>query len=102
MTADFDTHVRDTNRRFNEQHISVDQDWLTGCVEWFLSDNPQISNDDLYKSAHEQWLLSDLAESGAKCLPQSVLNNKNEFKFTGNHALQMQHLLDIGEVSVHL
>ncbi|XP_037033650.1 recQ-mediated genome instability protein 1-like [Bradysia coprophila] len=97
MIADFDTHVRDTNRRFAAVHISVDQDWLGGCVEWFLSETPRISNENLYKNAYEQWLLSDLAESGVKCLPQSVLSNKNEFKFTGNYALQMQYVIDIAE-----
>ncbi len=98
MIADFGSYLRDTNRRFADQHITVDQDWLGGCVEWFLSENPQISNADLYKNAYEQWLLSDLVESGTKCLPQTVQNNKNEFELTGNYALQMQYLIDIGEL----
>lgn len=98
MIADFDEFIRDSHRRFAEQHISVDQDWLAGCVEWFLSETPQISNEDLYKNAYEQWLLSDLVESGIKCLPQAA-SNRNEFEFTGNYALQMQYLIDIGKAS---
>lgn len=99
MIVDFDQFIRDSNRRFAEHHISVDQDWLSGCVEWFLSQTPQISSEDLYKNAYEQWLLSDLAESGVKCLPQAA-SNRNEYEFTGNYALQMQYLLDIGKASL--
>lgn len=98
MVADFETSLRDTNRRFAQQNVSVDSDWLAGCVEWFLSDSSQMSIEDLYRSAYEQWLLSDLAESAVECLPLSVRNNKNEFEFTGSYALQMQYLIDIGEV----
>lgn len=97
MIADFEYYLRDTSRRFAEQYISVDQDWLSGCVEWFLSETPEISNEDLHKSAYEQWLLSDLAESGIGCLPQAVRSNRNVFEFTGNYALQMKYLIDIGK-----
>lgn len=97
MIADPAYCLRDINRRFKDQYISVDEDWLNGCVEWFLSENSQISNDELFQKAYEQWLLSDLIESGVKCLPQSVQNNKNEFEVTGNYALQMQFLIDIGK-----
>lgn len=98
MIADLEVYLRDINQRFAGQHISVDVDWLTGCIEWFLSENLQISNEDLFKNAYEQWLLSNLVESGAKCLPQSVQHNKNEFEFTGNYALQMQFVIDVGKI----
>lgn len=98
MIANTESYLRDTSRRFEEQYISVHQDWLSGCVEWFLSETPQISKEDLYKKAYEQWLLSDLSESGTKCLPQTVQSNKNEFQFTGNYVLQMQYLIDIGRL----
>ncbi|KAJ6645584.1 RecQ-mediated genome instability protein 1, partial [Pseudolycoriella hygida] len=97
MIADFEYHLRETNRRFAEKHISTDQDWLSGCVEWFLSETPQISKEDLYKNAYEQWKLSDLADSAVKCLPESVQTNVNAFDLNGNYALQIQYLIDIAE-----
>lgn len=98
MIANEEHKLRETNRRFSAEHISVDPDWIQGCIEYFLSESPQISNENLFKSALEQWLLSDVAESGIKCLPDSVLNNKKEFVFNGNYVLQMQYLIDIGEL----
>lgn len=98
MIANVEHYLRETSRRFSEEHISVDQDWIQGCIEYFLSENPQISNENLFKSALEQWLLSDLAESGEKCLPDSVLSNKNEFVLNGKYVVQMQYLIDIGEI----
>lgn len=102
MIANFDHYLRDANRRFAQQFISVDPDWISGCVEWFLSETPQISNEDLYKKAYEQWLLSDLAESGIKCLPPAVQSNRNEFEFQGSFALQVKYLIDIGKSRISL
>lgn len=98
MIADFEYFVRDTNRRFLEQSISLDQDWLVGCIEWFLSETPNILIDELYRKALEQWQLSDIAESGLKCIPDVVQSNTKEFELNGKYVLQMQYLIDIGRV----
>lgn len=32
MVSDFDNHLRDTNRRFAQHYISIDQDWIGKCL----------------------------------------------------------------------
>lgn len=43
------------NRRFLEVHILVDKDWIEGCVDYFVSENQEISKDNLCESALQQW-----------------------------------------------
>lgn len=67
------------------------------CVEFFISEEPSISPNQLYQQAEEQWELSDLSDSGVKCLPDTIFNKKEIQTINGTFTLQIQHLLDISE-----
>lgn len=67
------------------------------CVQFFIEENPTISIDQLFQQAEEQWELSDLGDSGIKCLPDSIFNKKECHTINGTFPLQMQFLLDISE-----
>lgn len=68
------------------------------CVSFFLSENPQIPIQDLYRDAMAQFLLADLREIGVSSLPDTVINNSGIFNLTGKYTLQMQQLIDICEI----
>lgn len=67
------------------------------CVQFFIGEDPNISANQLFKQAEEQWELSDLCDSGIKCLPDSIFNVKESQIINGTFPVQMQHLLDITE-----
>lgn len=51
----------------------------------------------LFQQAQEQWELSDLADSGIKCLPDSIFDKKEIQIINGTFPLQLQFLMDISE-----
>lgn len=51
----------------------------------------------MFQQAEEQWHLSDLSDSGVKCLPDSIFNVKQSQIINGKFPLQMNYLLDISE-----
>lgn len=67
------------------------------CVDYFYTENPQLSNSELFDQTMEQWLLGDLADIGLGCLPESVMNDTNQFNLNAKYPLQMQYILDIGK-----
>ncbi|XP_046847263.1 recQ-mediated genome instability protein 1-like [Xenia sp. Carnegie-2017] len=52
--------------------VFVDLEWLEACVRWILSRESINSEMELKNAIYEQWLMSDLMESGSSTLPQSV------------------------------
>lgn len=67
------------------------------CIEFFLAEEPNISNNELFAQAEEQWELSDLCDSGMRCLPETITTQKKLHTINGTFALQLQYLLDISE-----
>lgn len=65
------------------------------CVEYFVETNPYITIPDLYEKTFEQWKLSDIADVGLGCLPDTI-NNEGLVHLNGNFVLQMQFVIDIG------
>lgn len=71
--------------------------FLCRCVAFFIGEDPSITNNQLYQQADEQWELSDLGDSGIKCLPDTIFNDKNSHIINGTFPVQLQQLLDISE-----
>lgn len=71
--------------------------YLFSCVEFFIDENPSITANQLYQQAEEQWELSDLCDSGIKCLPDTIFDKKESQIINGAFLLQLQQLLDISE-----
>lgn len=70
--------------------------WLR-CVEFFIGEHPSIAANELYQQAEEQWELSDLCDSGIKCLPDTIFNKKESQIIDGTFPLQIQQFIDISE-----
>lgn len=64
-----------------------------------MEENPQIHNNQLYEQAQEQWELSDLCDSGIRCLPDSISKQTNCHTINGSYPLQLQYLIDISEAA---
>ncbi|GAB0090149.1 hypothetical protein DMENIID0001_048390 [Sergentomyia squamirostris] len=77
--------------------IKVDEDWITGCVEWVEIENPSFSAQEIFTRAFEQWLLVDLSEAALPCLPPNVSQKKEPWSLTGKFALQINYIVDISE-----
>ncbi|CAO1442401.1 unnamed protein product [Diamesa hyperborea] len=85
------------SRLISEHIIKVNNDWITGCIEFFIQQNPRISNTDLFSSAMDQYLLGDLTEIAIPTLPDSIALKKEPFILNGKFTLQMMQLIDISE-----
>lgn len=78
-------------------HIVVNDDWLTACVEWIQEENRErsLSDDDINSQVYEQWLLADLHELETQCLPPEVLTAQ-KFELQGAYTLQIDSIVDVG------
>ncbi|XP_059620382.1 recQ-mediated genome instability protein 1-like [Phlebotomus argentipes] len=94
MTSNLVNQVKNS---FLSNHIKVDVDWLTGCLEWIHKENAAISAENAYRKAYEQWLLADVEEASVTCLPERVSQEKKPFSLTGKFALQINFVIDISE-----
>ncbi|XP_026756199.2 recQ-mediated genome instability protein 1-like [Galleria mellonella] len=84
----------DLVRNYLSSHsMFVDDDWITGCVE-FLSGN-NYSDQEIKNSAREQWLLNDLKDICPGCLPPNLKDMK-KIQLDGRYALQINAVIDIG------
>jgi len=48
----------------------------------------QLSSEDVCAAVFEQWLVADLSEIGASCLPSNVVNDQ-KYYLTGCYGLQV-------------
>ncbi|KAM3959627.1 recQ mediated genome instability 1 [Aphomia sociella] len=71
----------------------VDDDWISGFMDYMANSN--CSEQELFTSAKEQWLLNDLKEICPGCLPHN-LKNEPKTMLQGRYALQVNAVLDIG------
>lgn len=81
--------------QFLRKGIKVKTDWIEGCVDYFMSEEPRITDEALLSKAYGQWLLADLKEVGLPSLPASINNNPKRHSVTGKYALQVNFMLDI-------
>ena len=104
--------VNYVHTRFTENSIQVDEEWLSGyiavriflsnkicltfylfsCVDYFISEDSNISNGNLYERALEQFRLSDICEIGLRSLP---IVNSEPTELKGQYVVQIQFLVDI-------
>ncbi|XP_026482889.1 recQ-mediated genome instability protein 1-like [Ctenocephalides felis] len=84
--------VNNVKKWFNEKHIKIQDIWLTQCVEYFLSENQNMSLQNLQEEAFQQWLLNDLADTTSNSLPEL---DKTTKVLPGSFVLQIQKLIDI-------
>lgn len=59
-----------------------------------MNENRNISDDDLFEQAFEQWKLADLKIAAIQCFPDGV-KKTDPIDLLGNMALQVQSVLDI-------
>ncbi|XP_059057904.1 recQ-mediated genome instability protein 1-like [Achroia grisella] len=90
MTTTLVNSVRDY---LSSLFMFVDNEWLTGCVE-FLSEN-NYNELEILHSAKEQWLLNDLKDICPGSLPANLRNIKKT-QLNGKYALQINYVVDIG------
>ena len=89
----------ETARWLKSKHsVSAPVDWLEACINWISSEHGDHTTNDqnsLHELVLEQWLLSDLKEIGAQCLPENLCQEK-KFVLNGTYCLQINSVLDVG------
>ncbi|KAK7497241.1 hypothetical protein BaRGS_00011535, partial [Batillaria attramentaria] len=77
--------------------VQVPPDWLAACVEWIQQESggQPVGLGQLQTLVFEQWLMSDLRELGASCLPPDLPSHQHT-QITGQFALQVESMLNVG------
>ncbi|KAJ2945417.1 hypothetical protein O0L34_g228 [Tuta absoluta] len=77
-------------------HMLVDDEWLTGCIEYLTEDSSNNYSETQIKNlAKEQWLLNDLKDICPGSLPANLKNIKKT-TLNGRFSLQINAAIDIG------
>nr|XP_026501003.1 recQ-mediated genome instability protein 1-like [Vanessa tameamea] len=77
----------------SSNHMVVDQDWLSECVNHLIGSN--FNEDQIKLQTKEQWLLNNLTDVCPGCLPQN-LKSRVKIELNGQYVLQINALVDIG------
>ncbi|CAF4928453.1 unnamed protein product [Pieris macdunnoughi] len=75
-------------------HMLVDNEWLSGCVEFLIEDNSHTET-EIKNLAKEQWLLNDLKDICPGSLPGN-LKDQHKTTLNGRFILQINAVVDIG------
>ncbi|KAL0870924.1 hypothetical protein ABMA27_004753 [Loxostege sticticalis] len=90
------TIVNSVRQYLASQCMRVDDEWLTGCVEFLTEDSgSNYSENDIKNLAKEQWLLNDLKDICPGSLPPN-LKDKVKTVLPGRFVLQINAAVDIG------
>lgn len=81
--------------QFLRKGIKTKEEWFVGCAEYFLQNQPSISDESLFTQAYSQYLLADLTEAGLPCLPVTINSNPSSHIVKGRFAVQTLEILDI-------
>lgn len=79
------------------RHICVPADWLQACIEWIIEENGQSISKNQTRTNNlvlEQWMLSNLSEIGASCLPQDVVTAP-KYILKGYYTVQINSILNV-------
>lgn len=79
----------------SEHTIKVKNNWITECVNFFSSENPGISVNELKSTVFEQFLLSEAKDSFNPVIPATIQQKEEPFTLNGTFVLQLQFLIDI-------
>jgi RecQ mediated genome instability protein len=76
--------------------IFVKNDWIEGCVNFFLSQAPDLDDENLYHQALEQFLLADMNEACGPTFPTAVFQSKGMSTLNKTIVMQLLSIIDIG------
>ncbi|KZC06545.1 RecQ-mediated genome instability protein 1 [Dufourea novaeangliae] len=74
----------------------MNDDWLRDCIEFYVDQHKNPSNQEILQFVKVQWQLSDLREISNKngCLPCNITQHKSII-LSGNYILQVEQMYDI-------
>ena len=55
---------------FKRHHLHASDDWMKACVDWCLSETPNLNKIKLVESVRSQWLDTDIRTEGVQSRPQ--------------------------------
>lgn len=91
------------NARFAEElFVKVNQEWLSECVNFFMAQGSNISENELYERAISQLMLEDISIACMPSLTNEFRFQKNIWTLNKNLFLQMQYLIDICKLHLNM
>ncbi|ELU15357.1 hypothetical protein CAPTEDRAFT_174324 [Capitella teleta] len=81
-----------------QRKLKVPDDWLEACVDWIQSEHQgpgPLRTSDVNSLVYEQWLVCDLREIEASCLPAN-LKQQTKVPLSGIFNLQINSVVDVG------
>ncbi|CAH2247884.1 jg12245 [Pararge aegeria aegeria] len=76
-------------------HMLADEDWITGCVTYFMEESGCTDIIQIQNEAKEQWLLNNLTDICPGSLPAN-LSSLQKTSLNGRYVLQINAACDIG------
>ncbi|XP_011504250.1 PREDICTED: uncharacterized protein MAL13P1.304-like [Ceratosolen solmsi marchali] len=80
----------------NKQYYIMNNSWLADCIEYYLNDHENPTQDEIIAFVMNQWVLCDLREVNNEngCLPKNLTKQKC-ITLPGRYILQMEKMYDI-------
>lgn len=79
----------------NELHCKIRREWLNDCVKFFKQNEPQISEDKLYKSTLDQLYLETIQNVCSPIIPNEFRTRKDIWTMNQSLFLQMTFIIEI-------
>ncbi|XP_045774679.1 recQ-mediated genome instability protein 1-like [Maniola jurtina] len=76
-------------------HMLADEDWISGCVNYFMEESGCTDIKEIQSQAKEQWLLNNLTDICPGSLPAN-LSSTHKTCLNGRFVLQINAVSDIG------
>ncbi|XP_015440111.1 PREDICTED: recQ-mediated genome instability protein 1-like [Dufourea novaeangliae] len=85
-----------TKADLKSEFYLMNDDWLRDCIEFYVDQHKNPSNQEILQFVKVQWQLSDLREISNKngCLPCNITQHKSII-LSGNYILQVEQMYDI-------
>ncbi|XP_014210225.1 uncharacterized protein LOC106640646 [Copidosoma floridanum] len=90
--------VRGVKNSLNKQHYTMNDSWLSECIEYYFSEHSNASQEEIITFVMNQWALYDLREINNEkgCLPRGLAQQKCT-TLPGKYILQMDKIYDISQ-----
>ncbi|CAH0746965.1 unnamed protein product [Bemisia tabaci] len=76
--------------------VPSDNQWMQGCIDFYLSENPNSNLNEGQAFVFDQWLLADLCDVGVPCLPPN-LSTRHSSVLQGCLTLQVNEVMNVGQ-----
>jgi hypothetical protein len=90
MTSNNNKIERIRDKLFIEHNIKLQEEWFDGCMDYFITEQPNLTIGKLFKEAFAQFLLEDIKETLESAFPSTILAKTGIWTPSKKITLQLQ------------